>query len=248
MKQITLGQYYPVDSILHTLDPRVKFVGTGLFLVSLFIFGNLAGLVVATLFLGTMIALSKVPFGYMVRGLKPVFILMVVTALLNLLLTPGDSMFQLGPVNITYRGVRSAGFLIIRLSYLVLGTSLMTLTTTPNRLTDGMESLLAPLNRIKVPVHEVAMMMSIALRFIPILVEETDKIRSAQAARGVDFESGGILKRAKSYIPLLVPLFVSAFRRADELALAMESRCYRGGDGRTKMNPLVYRGRDFAAY
>ncbi len=248
LKDITLGQYYPVKSKIHALDPRVKLVGTLLYIISLFVFHNLAGLILATLFLGWMIRVSKVPFGYMVRGLKAIVILMLVTAFFNLIFTPGTVLFSVWRIHITWQGIRSAGMMFIRLSYLVMGTSLMTLTTTPNRLTDGLESLLAPLAKVKVPVHEIAMMMSIALRFIPILVDETDKIIKAQTARGADFESGNIIQRAKSMVPILVPLFVSAFRRANDLAMAMEARCYQGGEGRTKMKPLKYQGSDRAAY
>jgi energy-coupling factor transport system permease protein len=189
-----------------------------------------------------------VPFGFIVKGLKAIIILLLFTVLFNLFLTPGEPIFKLGFINITKEGLKSAGFMAIRLTYLIIGSSLMTFTTTPNQLTDGLEKIMRPLHHIKVPVHEIAMMMSIALRFIPILLEETDKIMKAQMARGADFETGGIIKRAKSLIPLLVPLFVSAFRRANDLAMAMEARCYRGGEGRTKMKPLKYSGRDYIGY
>ena len=248
IRDITIGQYYPSNSILHRLDPRVKLIGTFLFIISLFIFETLYGYIVATLFLTGVIKLSKVPFLYIVKGLKAIIVLLLFTAFFNLFFTVGNPIFELGFIEITDAGLRSAGYMIIRLTYLIVGSSLMTLTTTPNQLTDGLEKVLRPLNRIKVPVHEIAMMMSIALRFIPILLEETDKIMKAQMARGADFESGGLIKRAKSLIPLLVPLFVSAFRRANDLAMAMEARCYRGGDGRTKMKPLHYKSRDAFAY
>ena len=248
IRDITIGQYYPADSVLHRLDPRVKLVGTLLFIVSLFLFDSLYGYVVVALYLITIIKLSKVPFPYIVRGMKAIVVLMLFTMIFNLFLTPGDPVFQWNFISITDRGIRQASFMGIRLTFLILGSSLMTFTTTPNQLTDGLEKVMKPLNRIKVPVHEIAMMMSIALRFIPILLEETDKIMKAQMARGADFESGGLLKKAKSLIPLLVPLFVSAFRRANDLAMAMEARCYRGGDGRTKMKPLRYHGRDGVAY
>ncbi|NLP35243.1 MAG: energy-coupling factor transporter transmembrane protein EcfT [Clostridiales bacterium] len=248
IRDITIGQYYPTDSILHRLDPRVKLIGTLLFIVSLFLFHSFLGYIAVTIFLFSIIKISKVPFRFIIRGMKAILILLLFTVFFNLFLTPGETIFKLGFINITKEGIKSAGFMAIRLTYLILGSSLMTFTTTPNQLTDGLEKLMRPLNRIKVPVHEIAMMMSIALRFIPILLEETDKIMKAQMARGADFESGGILKRAKSLIPLLIPLFVSAFRRANDLAMAMEARCYRGGDGRTKMKPLKYSGRDFAAY
>ncbi|NLK27747.1 MAG: energy-coupling factor transporter transmembrane protein EcfT [Clostridiales bacterium] len=248
IRDITIGQYYPTDSILHRLDPRVKLVGTILFIVSLFLFHSFYGYIAVTIFLASVIKLSKVPFRFIVKGLKAVVIILLFTVFFNLFLTPGEPIFQFGIIKITDEGLRSAGFMAIRLTYLILGSSLMTFTTTPNQLTDGLERLMRPLRHIKVPVHEIAMMMSIALRFIPILLEETDKIMKAQMARGADFESGGILKRAKSMIPLLVPLFVSAFRRANDLAMAMEARCYRGGEGRTKMKPLKYSGRDYISY
>lgn len=248
IRDITIGQYYPTNSILHRLDPRVKLVGTLLFIISLFLFHSFFGYIAVTIFLFSVIKLSKVPFRYIVRGMKAIIILLLFTVFFNLFLTPGDLIFQWGIIKISKEGLISAGFMAIRLTYLILGSSLMTFTTTPNQLTDGLEKLLRPLRHIKVPVHEIAMMMSIALRFIPILLEETDKIMKAQMARGADFESGGIVKRAKSLIPLLVPLFVSAFRRANDLAMAMEARCYRGGDGRTKMKPLKYSGKDFIGY
>lgn len=248
IRDITIGQYYPTESILHRLDPRVKLVGTLLFIVSLFLFRSFFGYIAVTIFLFTVIKLSKVPFRFIIRGLKAILILLLFTVFFNLFLTPGEPIFKLGFIKISLEGLKSAGFMAIRLTYLIIGSSLMTFTTTPNQLTDGLEKLLRPLRRIKVPVHEIAMMMSIALRFIPILLEETDKIMKAQMARGADFESGGLIKRAKSLIPLLVPLFVSAFRRANDLAMAMEARCYRGGDGRTKMKPLKYKGEDFLGY
>ena len=249
IRDITIGQYYPAKSVLHRLDPRVKLVGTLLYLISLFLFDNIWGYLVATVFLITIIRLSKVPFSYIMKGMKPIIMLLLITVLFNLFLTRGgDVLFHAWIFTITEAGLRTAVFMAIRLIYLIAGSSLMTFTTTPNALTDGIESLLHPLNKIHVPVNEVAMMMSIALRFIPILLEETDKIMKAQIARGADLESGNIIQRAKSMIPILVPLFVSAFRRANDLAMAMESRCYRGGEGRTKMKPLKYHGRDRAAY
>lgn len=248
IRDITLGQYYPADSILHRLDPRVKLMGTLLFIISLFLFENLIGYVAATVFLVAVIRLSKVPFSFMVKGLKAIVILMLITVVFNLFLTPGEPLVSFWRLTVTKEGLRTAVFMIIRLTYLIIGSSIMTLTTTPNNLTDGMEKLLNPLRVFKVPVHEVAMMMSIALSFIPILLEETDKIMKAQMARGADFESGNLVKKAKSLVPLLVPLFISAFRRANDLAMAMEARCYRGGEGRTKMKPLIYKGRDRTAY
>lgn len=248
IRDITIGQYYPVDSILHRLDPRLKLNGTLLFIISIFLFDTFYGYIAVTIFIASIIKLSKVPFKFILRGLKAIVVILLFTMTFNLFLTQGDVLIGIGFIKITKQGLHSALFMGIRLTYLILGSSLMTFTTTPNQLTDGLERLLWPLRRIKVPVHEIAMMMSIALRFIPILLEETDKIMKAQMARGADFESGGIIKRAKSLVPLLVPLFVSAFRRANDLAMAMEARCYRGGEGRTKMKPLHYRRRDIIAY
>ncbi|QHQ60611.1 energy-coupling factor transporter transmembrane protein EcfT [Anaerocolumna sedimenticola] len=248
IRDITIGQYYPVDSILHRLDPRVKLIGTIIYIFSLFMFQNYYGYILAVLFLVCIIKVSQVPFRFIVRGLKAVLVLMLFTVMFNLFLTPGTEVFRMGFIKITREGIETAVLMGLRLVFLILGSSLMTFTTTPNHLTDGLESVMWPLRKIKVPVHEISMMMSIALRFIPILMEETDKIMKAQMARGADFESGGLIKRAKSLIPLLVPLFVSAFRRANDLAMAMEARCYRGGEGRTKMKPLKYATRDMLAY
>ena len=248
LKDITLGQFYPADSVIHKLDPRVKLAGTLLFILSLFIFGSASSYVVATVFLVTVIVLSKVPLKFMLKGLKAIFILMMITVIFNLFLTPGDPIFSIWKLTVTKQGLKTALHMAIRLIYLVIGSSVMTLTTTPNALTDGMEKGLSWMKKLHVPVHEIAMMMSIALRFIPILMEETDKIMKAQKARCADFESGNILQRAKSLIPILVPLFISAFRRANDLAMAMEARGYHGGDGRTRMHPLVYKKRDFIAY
>ena len=255
LRDITLGQYYPADSVIHKLDPRVKLFSTMIYIISLFCFRGVAALAIATVFLITVIKLSKVPFKFMVKGLKAIMILMLITAVFNLFLTPGEALVSVWRFTITKEGVTSAVLMAIRLTYLILGTSIMTLTTTPNQLTDGLEKALMPLSKIGVPVHAIAMMMSIALRFIPILIEETDKIMKAQMARGADFESGNLIQKAKSMvpkvksmIPLLVPLFVSAFRRADDLAMAMEARCYNGGEGRTKMKPLRYEGRDRLSY
>ena len=249
IRDITIGQYYPAKSILHRLDSRVKLVCTLLYLVSLFLFRSVPGYIVATIFLAIIIKISTVPFSYIVRGLKPIVMLLMITVLFNLFLTrDGEVLFHAWIFTITEGGLITAVYMAIRLIYLIIGSSLMTFTTTPNELTDGIEALLHPLNRIHVPVHEVAMMMSIALRFIPILLEETDKIMKAQIARGADLESGNMIQKAKSMIPILVPLFVSAFRRANDLAMAMEARCYRGGEGRTKMKPLHYQKRDYVAY
>lgn len=248
LRDITLGQYYQADSIIHKLDPRVKLATTLIFIISLFVFDNIAGYAVAAIFLIIVIKLSKVPFKFMVKGMKAIVFLLLLTVICNLLLTPGEPVVTFWKLTITKEGLRLAGLMAVRLSFLIIGSSIMTLTTTPNQLTDAMEKMMGPLKKIKVPVHEIAMMMSIALRFIPILLEETDKIMKAQIARGADFESGNLVKKAKSMVPLLVPLFISAFRRANDLAMAMEARCYRGGEHRTKMKPLHYEHRDYIAY
>lgn len=249
IRDITIGQYYPSNSKIHQLDPRVKIVCTLLYLVSLFTFRSILGYLLATLFLTVIIKISKVPFRFIVKGLKPILVLLMITVLFNLFLTPGgDVLLKAGFLKVTEKGLTSAVYMALRLIYLIMGSSLMTLTTTPNSLTDGMESLMRPLNKINVPVHEIAMMMSIALRFIPILLEETDKIMKAQIARGADFENGNLIQKAKNMVPLLVPLFISAFRRANDLAMAMEARCYHGGDHRTQMKPLHYEKRDYIAF
>lgn len=249
IRDITIGQYYPAQSPIHRLDPRVKIVCTLIFLVSLFVQNSVLGYALAFIFLAYMIHISKVPAKFIGKGLKPIVILLLFTVAMNLFLTRGGAvLFHWGIITITETGLRTSVFMAVRLVLLVAGSSLMTFTTTPNGLTDGLEKLLHPLNRIHVPVHEISMMMSIALRFIPILLEETDKIMKAQIARGADFESGNIIQRAKAMIPILVPLFVSAFRRANDLAMAMEARCYHGGEGRTKMKPLKYHYQDRLAY
>ena len=248
LRDITLGQYYPADSVIHKLDPRVKLFGTLIYIISLFVFKGLPAFILAAIFLVVLIKLSKVPFSYMVKGLKTIVLIMLFAAVFNLFLTPGTKLVSFWIFTITYEGLKNAVVMMVRLIFLIIGTSLMTLTTTPNELTDGLEKALSPLKYIKVPVHEIAMMMSIALRFIPILNEETDKIMKAQMARGADFEHGNLIQKAKNMVPLLVPLFVSAFRRANDLAMAMEARCYRGGEGRTKMKPLHYQKRDRMAY
>lgn len=248
LRDITLGQYYQTESIIHELDPRVKLGGTLLFIISLFFFNNPVGFVIAALFLCIVIRLSKVPFKFMVKGMKSILVLLLMTVFFNLFLTQGTPIFTIWKITVTWEGLAMAVAMAVRLTMLIIGSSIMTLTTTPNNLTDGMEKGMRPLKAFKIPVHEVAMMMSIALRFIPILLEETDKIMKAQLARGADFESGNLIKRAKAMVPLLVPLFISAFRRANDLAMAMEARCYRGGDGRTKMKPLIYKRKDYFAY
>ena len=248
LREITLGQYYPVDSFIHRLDPRVKLAGTFLFLIALFIVNSWTAYAVLALVLFGFILLSKVPFSFMVRGLKSVLFLLLLSVSFNLFLTPGEELLRIFFLKMTKEGLQIASMMAIRLVMLVLSSSILTLTTTPNSLTDGMEKGLGILKVFHFPVHEIAMMMSIALRFIPILVEETDKIMKAQMARGADFESGSIFDRAKAMVPILVPLFVSAFRRAYDLAMAMEARCYQGGEGRTKMKPLRYTGADYLSY
>ncbi len=248
IKDITLGQYYPADSFLHKLDPRVKLVGTLVFVISTFFADDLIGYLLVAGFLASMIIISKVPFSFMIRGLKAVFVLIIITAVINILLTPGEEVCSFFVFTVTKEGISLAVKMVVRICFLIMGSSLMTLTTTPKALTDGLEKGLSFLKVFKVPVHEISMMMSIALSFIPILTDETDKIMKAQMARGADFESGNIIKKAKALVPLLVPLFISAFRRAGDLALAMEARCYSGGEGRTRMKPLVYHSRDLVAY
>ena len=248
LRDITLGQYYPVDSLIHRLDPRTKLFGTMVFILSLFVANNIWGYLLGTIALAAVIVLTKVPVRFILKGLKAIVILLLISVSFNLFLTPGRELVRFWIFKITWEGIRLAGFMAVRLIYLVVGSSLMTLTTTPNQLTDGLEKGLGCLNRVHVPVHEVAMMMSIALRFIPILLEEMDRIMKAQQARGADFESGNLIQRAKGLVPLLVPLFIAAIRRANDLAMAMEARGYYGGEGRTKMRPLVYQKNDRIAY
>ena len=240
IRDITLGQYFPGESAIHRLDPRTKIIGTLLYLISLFVVKSFLGFGVALIFLGLCIKISGVPLKFMLKGLKPIFMIMLFTFVLNMFMTPGELLMKLGPLKITVEGVYNAFFMVARLALLIIGSSLMTLTTKPISLTDGIERLLSPLQKIGVPAHELAMMMSIALRFIPTLLDETDKIMKAQMARGADFESGNLLQRAKSLIPLLVPLFISAFRIAVDLAMAMEARCYRGGENRTRLHRMAY--------
>ncbi len=231
IRDITIGQYYPAKSVLHRLDPRVKLVSTLLYLISLFLFRSIPGYIVATLFLAGIIRVSRVPFKHIVKGLKPVLMLLMITVIFNLFLTrDGDVLFHKWIFTVTEGGLRTAVYMAVRLIYLIIGSSLMTFTTTPNELTDGIEKLLYPLNKIRVPVHEVAMMMSIALRFIPILLEETDKIMKAQIARGADLESGNMIQKAKSMIPILVPLFVSCLLIILSQTWSMRSGCLSHGD------------------
>ena len=247
LKDITLGQYFPGNSFIHRLDPRTKLLAVILYIVALFLAKSFVtyGMMLAVLVIS--IAVSKVPPKSILRGMKPILFIVVFTAVLNLFYTPGEHVLaQFWIFTITLEGVLQAFFMVFRIMMLIAGTFLLTYTTSPILLTDGLESLLNPLKALKVPVHELAMIMSIALRFIPTLIEETDKIMSAQRARGADFESGNLMQRAKALIPLLVPLFISAFRRADELATAMECRCYHGGQGRTRLRQLKYQGADYA--
>lgn len=248
IRDITIGQYYPEESVIHKLDPRVKLAGTILFIIAVFSIKNIAGYVLATACLAAVIIASHVPLKYIIKGLKAIVFILLFTAVLNIFLTPGKEIFRFKFLKITEEGVILAAKMAVRLIFLIIGSSLMTLTTTPNHLTDGLEKALSPFRKIGLPVHEIAMMMSIALRFIPILLEETDKIMKAQQARCADFESGNVFHRAKSLVPILVPLFISSFRRANDLAMAMEARCYHGGEGRTKMKPLKYYRRDYIAY
>lgn len=248
LRDITIGQYYSVDSPIHRLDPRTKIVGTFVFIVVLFLIKGIYGLLLAGILLLLVVHLAKIPLKYIVRGQKSIFFLLMFTVILNMLMVKGEVLVKLWFLTITREGVYTAVFMAIRLILLVIGCSLMTLTTTPLQLTDGLEKLLRPLKKIKIPVHDISMMMSIALRFIPILMEETDKIMKAQSARGADFDTGTIIDKAKALIPVLVPLVISAFRRADELATAMEARCYRGDEGRTRMKELRYTKADTAAH
>jgi energy-coupling factor transport system permease protein len=248
LKDITLGQYFPGNSPVHRLDPRTKIIVVVLYIVALFLAEFFLTYAIMLGVLALSIRLSQVPLKSIVRGMKPVLFIAIFTAVLNLFYTPGDhTLAHFWIFTITLEGVFNAFFMVARIMMLIAGTFLLTYTTSPILLTDGLESLLNPLKRLKVPVHELAMMMSIALRFIPTLIEETDKIMSAQRARGADFESGNLVQRAKALIPLLVPLFISAFRRADELAVAMECRCYHGGEGRTRLRQLKYEKADYLA-
>jgi len=246
LKDITLGQYFPGHSPLHRMDPRTKILGICLYIAALFLAKSMVSYGFLFAVLAVLIRISKIPLKSIVRGLKPVVFILVFTALLNIFYTPGEHVLvKFWVMTITLEGVRTAFFMVIRIMMLITGTFLLTYTTSPILLTDGIESLLSPLKKLRVPVHELAMMMSIALRFIPTLIEETDKIMSAQRARGADFETGNLIQRAKALIPLLVPLFISAFRRADELAVAMECRCYHGGEGRTRLRQLKYHTLDW---
>lgn len=247
IRDITLGQYYPGNSVIHRLDPRVKILATLLYIVALFVVKDFIGFIAPVVLLEAVIILSKVPRRYIWRGLKPVLIIIAFTLIVNIFMIRGEVLWQFGILHITREGLRMAAFVGIRLVLLIIGSTMLTLTTRPIGLTDGIEALLSPFKRIGLPAHELAMMMTIALRFIPTLLEETDKIIKAQQARGADFESGNILRRAKSLIPILVPLFISAFRIAQDLAMAMEARCYGGDVKRTRMNAMKFARRDLIA-
>lgn len=247
MANITIGQYYPENSIIHKLDPRVKLFGTMVLIVLLFMVKNIWGYALFTVFMAAIIKASKVPFGKLIKGVRGILFILLFSAVLNVFLTPGHVLVEFWIITITKEGLIKGGFIAIRLIYLVICTSIMTLTTTPNDLADGLEKAFGFLKVIKFPVHEIAMIMSLALRFIPTLMEETDKITKAQKARGAQFDTGNILQKAKSLIPILIPLFISSIRRALDLATAMEARCYHSGK-RTKMKPLKYAKRDYFAY
>jgi len=247
IRDITIGQYYPGYSVIHRLDTRLKLILVLAFMVSVFLVSDFIGYAFVFIFLMTIISISKVPIRFILRGLKPIFIIIAITFFLNLFMTRGDVVFELGALSITRQGIYTACYMALRIIFLILGASLLTFTTKPVKLTDGIESLLKPAKRFGVPAHELAMMMTIALRFIPTLLEETDKIMKAQQARGADFETGSIFRRAKALIPIFIPLIVGAFRMAADLAMAMEARCYRGGEGRTKLHVFVWKRRDTLA-
>ncbi|QJA09899.1 energy-coupling factor transporter transmembrane protein EcfT [Romboutsia sp. CE17] len=249
LKDITIGQHYPTQSLIHKLDSRVKLVATFIFMVSLFIINKFWPYSLVIISLLGIIKLSKIPFRYILKGLKPLRWIILFTFVINIFFLPGENpVLSFGFLKVTQEGISQAIFMAIRLTLLVLGTSMLTLTTSPMDLTDGIERLLSPFNKVGLPVHELAMMMTIALRFIPTLLDETDKIMKAQMSRGADFESKNLIDRAKNLVPLLVPLFVSAFRRADELGTAMEARCYRGGYNRTKMKQSILTKADYISY
>ena len=248
IRDITLGQYFPGDSWVHRLDPRVKITATLLFIIELFRVDNFLGFAIAAAVLAVIVKVSAVPLNFIMRGLKPILLILIFTFALNIFMVNGEIIWQWWILKITKEGVITAVFMAIRLILLIMGSSMLTLCTRPLSLTDGMERMLSPFKKLGLPAHEIAMMMSIALRFIPTLLEETDKIMKAQQARGADFESGNIINRAKSLIPILVPLFVSAFRIAQDLAMAMEARCYRGGEHRTRMHEMKFKKRDVVAF
>lgn len=249
LKDVTMGQYFPGNSPIHRLDPRTKILFLIVYIVALFCAANWASYAVVFAFLALTIILSKIPLKSILSGMKPLIVILIFTGILNVFFTTGEHvLISFWRITIYWEGIIRAVFMTLRIMMLIAGTFLLTYTTSPISLTDGLESLLGPLKKLRLPVHELAMMMCIALRFIPTLIEETDKIMSAQKARGADFESGNLFQRVKALVPILVPLFISAFRRADELATAMECRCYQGGDGRTKMKLLRYKLLDLKAF
>ena len=248
IRDITLGQYYPGSSWVHRLDPRTKIIATLVYVAAIFVVPDFIGFAIAFLALAAVLAISGVPLKFLLRGLKPVFFIIALTFILNLFMIPGDVLVKWGFLTITEQGLHTAVFMGIRLVLLIIGASMLTLTTKPINLTDGIESLLKPFEKVGLPAHDLAMMMTIALRFIPTLLEETDKIMKAQQARGADFETGNIIRRAMSLIPILVPLFISAFRIAQDLAMAMESRCYGGSGKRTRMNAVKLGGNDAVGF
>ena len=249
LKDITLGQFFPGNSYIHRLDPRTKLIMLVVYIVALFLAVSWVSYAVMLVFLAAVIALSTIPLKSIVRGMKPLVMILVFTGVLNIFFTTGEHVaISFWRITVYWEGLERALFMVVRILMLITGTFLLTYTTSPIALTDGLESLLGPLKLLRLPVHELSMMMCIALRFIPTLIEETDKIMCAQKARGADFESGNLMQRVKALVPILVPLFISAFRRADELATAMECRCYQGGEGRTKMKLLRYKLGDFKAF
>lgn len=248
IKDITIGQYFPTNSVLHRLDVRMKLILTFLFIILIFLCKNYFSMILMVLLLASMVAISKVPFKTVVKGLKPLLVIIIFTAVLNMFYVHGGiTLFSIGKISITSKGVNTAVFTVLRIVCLIIGSSLLTYTTTPTALTDGIERLFSPLRYLHIEVHDIAMMMTIALRFIPTLIDEVDRIMNAQKARGADLESGGLVQRAKALVPVFVPLLLSAFRRADDLAYAMDCRCYHGGDGRTRMKQMKLHGKDFVA-
>ncbi len=244
LKDITIGQYFPGDTPIHRMDPRTKILNVIFYIIALFSCGGIVGYALVLAYLIAAVRISRIKLKTILKGVKPLIIIIIFTALLNMFYTPGNELIHFWRLTITDAGLKNAVLMVARIIMLITGTFLLTYTTSPITLTDGLELLLNPLKKLHAPVHELAMMMSIALRFIPTLIEETDKIMSAQKARGADFETGNLIQKAKALIPILVPLFVSAFRRADELATAMECRCYTGGEGRTRLNPLHWQSLD----
>ena len=248
MKDLTIGQYFPGDSVIHRLDPRTKITLSFMYIMVLFFVKTFSAYAMALIYLYTVMKIANIPFSMLFKGIKSLIFIIVLTLALNIFMIEGETLFTIFGLTASKEGLRYAIFMALRLILMVMGSAVMTLTTSPIRLTDGLEKIMKPLELIKVPAHEISMMMTIALRFIPTLMEETQKIIKAQKARGANFEEGSIVKRAKALVPILIPLFISSFRRADELANAMEARLYRGGNDRTKLNPLKYQKRDYLAY